>query len=245
MTAIQGITPSQVPQHVVVIMDGNGRWAEQQNKDRSYGHNHAIFSVQEVINASLKLDVKHLTLYTFSKENWSRPAEEVNNILTLIAHATAEYTSSLMRDNICVRYLGDFGSFPTAIQEAMRSVEEATAQNTGLQAYFAVSYSGRWEIARAARKIAQDTIDKRISVEEIDEKCLQSYLNYPDTPDPELLIRTGGEMRISNFLLWQLAYTELYVTKVLWPDFRKKHFYNAIRSYQRRNRRFGEVTKSI
>ena len=241
---IKGIDYKQVPQHVAVIMDGNGRWAEQQGKARSYGHSSALTAIIEVVKASLTVGVQHITLYAFSTENWQRPTEEVTNILQVMLYALREYSDLLVQNGTRVQYLGDLSTFDPSVQQQLHTLAKNTEHNTRLRLFIALNYSGKWELSQAAQRIAQEAVAGRVLCEDIDEKMIARRLIYPEVPYPELLIRTSGEMRISNFLLWQLAYTELYITKVLWPDFKRKHFYTAIKAYQRRERRFGEVCKA-
>ncbi|HVD97294.1 MAG TPA: isoprenyl transferase [Cytophagaceae bacterium] len=239
------IDKSKLPEHVAVIMDGNGRWAKQKGALRIFGHQNAVKSVRDVIESAAELGIKYLTLYAFSTENWSRPKDEVNALMELLVSTLRSEINELHKNNIRLTTIGNITDLPEVCQQQLGESKEITSQNTGLTLIIALSYSGRWEIVEAVKKIAEDTKAGKLSPESIDEQTVSSYLSTHNIPDPELLIRTSGEKRISNFLLWQIAYSELYITDVLWPDFRKDHFYEAIHDYQKRERRFGKTSEQI
>jgi len=237
----ENIIPERVPQHVAIIMDGNGRWAKQQGKERIFGHFQGVESVRESVQACLEIGVKHLTLYAFSTENWNRPQEEVNALMELLVDTILAEVPSLNERGIRIRFIGDRHLLPQKCINTIEQAEQLTEQNHQLQLILALSYSGRWEIAKAVRRITE----VGIKPDEITEDLISSYLETSDIPDPELLIRTSGEQRISNFLLWQIAYAELFFTDQLWPDFNKEMFFDAIRNYQGRERRFGKTSEQI
>lgn len=233
------LDPRRIPQHVAIIMDGNGRWARQRGLPRYVGHSAGAESVRNAIEAARQVGVRFLTLYTFSAENWRRPAEEVSALMELIEHKIREEIHALHENAVRVKVLGRLEELPQSLQEELQRDMELTACNTGLTLYLALNYGGRREIADAARRLGADLLAGRLRLEEVDETRFARYLYAPEAPDPELLIRTGGEMRLSNFLLWQAAYTELWITPTLWPDFTKADFYHAIYDFQQRKRRFG------
>ncbi|WP_215224285.1 isoprenyl transferase [Echinicola shivajiensis] len=241
----EAIHKENIPNHIAIIMDGNGRWAQGKGAKRVFGHRNAITAVREAITGANDLGVKYLTLYTFSTENWSRPKFEVNAIMELLMNTMTSQLPDLMKDNVKLTYVGDFNSLSSRFQKKLSEVMEATSGNTGMTLVLALSYSGRWELTNAVKDIAKKVADKEIDLEAVTEEYISSSLLTKDIPDPALLIRTSGELRISNFLLWQLAYTELYFTEVLWPDFRKEHLYEAIVDYQNRERRFGKTGAQI
>ncbi len=245
MSFKEKINLDNLPRHIAVIMDGNGRWAKQHGAIRTFGHKSAIKSVREVAEASAELGVKYLTLYTFSTENWSRPKEEVSAIMQLLAHTISRETKTLIKNDIRLEVIGDMSGLPKNCQNKLNKSIESTRENKSMVLSLALNYSGRWEIVEAVKRIAQDVTENQVKIEEINESLFNNYLTTNSFPDPELLIRTSGEMRISNFLLWQLAYSEIYVTKVLWPDFTKEHLYEAIVDYQNRERRFGMTGEQI
>lgn len=222
-------------------MDGNGRWAKRQGAKRIFGHRNAIEAVRQTTEASAELGIKYLTLYAFSTENWDRPKAEVKGLMELLVSTIKKETSTLTKNNVRLSAIGDTTSLPISCQRELRESMEITRDNDGLNLILALSYSGRWEILRAIRELLKDVKNDTIGLEDINNDLFSSYLCTKDIPDPELLIRTSGEMRISNFLLWQIAYTELYITDILWPDFRKENLYEAIVAYQKRDRRFGKV----
>lgn len=235
------INPEKLPRHIAVIMDGNGRWAKQKGAARIFGHRNAIQAVREISEGCGELGVDYLTLYTFSTENWARPQDEVNGLMELLVDALQKELETMQKNKVRLMTIGNTESLPVSCQVKLQDTMRQTAGNTGLKLILALSYSGRWEITEAVRKIAQDVADGRLTTADISENRISDYLNTSGIPDPELLIRSGGEMRISNFLLWQLAYTEIYVTKKFWPDFRKEDLFEAIVDFQQRERRFGKV----
>ncbi|GAB3712486.1 isoprenyl transferase [Spirosoma flavus] len=239
------IDPSNLPQHIAVIMDGNGRWAKKQGAARVFGHHNAIKAVREVTEGCAELGVKFLTLYAFSTENWNRPKFEVDALMTLLVHTIRGEIKTLMNNNVKLATIGHTTSLPNDCQRELAEAIRETAGNTGLTLVLALSYSGRWEILEAARQLALEVQAGRLSPERIDENVFKQHLTTHNMPDPELMIRTSGEMRISNFMLWQLAYSELYMPDVLWPDFRREHLYQAIISYQNRERRFGKTSEQL
>jgi undecaprenyl diphosphate synthase len=230
-----------LPQHVAVIMDGNGRWAKKKGALRIFGHNNAIKAVRDTAEGCAELGVKYLTLYAFSTENWGRPKEEVDALMQLLVSTIRGEAKTLNKNNIRLTTVGDINQLPQQCQAELQEAMEITKNNTRMTLVLALSYSGRWDIMQAVKKIARKIENKELTADSLDEAVLVQHLATEGMPDPELLIRTSGEMRISNFLLWQLAYTELYITDILWPDFRKKHLYDAIASYQKRERRFGKI----
>lgn len=239
------IDKDKIPNHIAVIMDGNGRWAQKKGAMRIFGHRNAMTAVREVIEGSAELGVKHITLYAFSTENWSRPQDEINALMELLVNAIADEVDNMMKNNIRLSTIGDTNSLPHACQSNLRNAMQTTGGNTGLEVILALSYSGKWEITEAVKSIVEKVVSKELEIKEITQELISSHLNTKGIPDPELLIRTSGELRISNFMLWQMAYTELYFTEVLWPDFRKEHLHEAILAYQRRERRFGKTGAQI
>ena len=232
---------NNMPNHIAVIMDGNGRWAKRKGAARIFGHRNAIQAVTDVTEACGELGIKYLTLYAFSTENWGRPKDEVEGLMELLVSTLKKELGNLMENQVRLTTIGDISHLPTSCQRNLQDAKDATRNNTGLHVMLALNYSGRWEITQAARRLASEVKEGKIQPEDIDERRIANYLETAGVPDPELLIRTSGEMRISNFLLWQIAYTEIYITKTLWPDFRKEDLYEAIYSYQHRERRFGKV----
>jgi len=230
-----------LPRHVAVIMDGNGRWARERGEDRVFGHAHGVESVRAVVRAAGELGVEYLTLYAFSTENWSRPKEEINALMELLVNSLAGEVDELIAQGVRLRSVGALKSLPEACRDALRDVEARTADCTGLTLILALSYSGRWEITEAVRSVVRSGMD----VDDIDEDSLRQHMELPDVPDPELLIRTSGEQRLSNFLLWQLAYSELHFTPVMWPDFREDHFRAAVHEFRGRERRFGRTGEQM
>jgi len=231
----------ELPEHIACIMDGNGRWAQRREKARFVGHHEGVTSVREVTEACAEIGVEHLTLYTFSTENWERPDQEVNALMELLIHTVEEERATLMENDIRLRTIGELSQLPTACQEALDRTKEDTAENERMTLTLALSYSGRTELVQTMKAIAQRVQDGEVDPTDIDESMIQGHLDTAGIPDPDLLIRTGGEYRLSNFLLWQCAYTELFITEEYWPDFRRDQLYEAIRSYQDRDRRFGRV----
>jgi len=245
MSLIDSIDKERIPKHIAIIMDGNGRWAKQRGTQRIFGHRNGVTAVRSVIEASAELGVKYLTLYAFSTENWSRPKIEINALMSLLINTINAETDTLLKNNISLKTIGDLESLPKEVQKKIHEVIAKTAHCTGLTVILALSYSSRWEITNALKLILQDYDLKKVRIDEIKEETLANYLNTAGIPDPELMIRTSGEYRISNFLMWQLAYTELYFTPVLWPDFNKEYFYEAIVDFQRRERRFGKISEQL
>lgn len=237
----ENIDFSNLPQHIAVIMDGNGRWAKGKGAARIFGHRNAIQAVKDITEGCGELGVKHLTLYAFSTENWGRPKEEVDALMELLVNTLQKEIHMLHENNVKLVTLGDLNYLPTACQSNLKEAVEATKNNDGLRLQLALSYSGRWEIIKAVKEIMTKVADGTLRVEDMNETVFSNYLETAGVPDPELLIRTSGEMRISNFLLWQIAYTEIYISQTLWPDFRKEDLYEAICAYQKRERRFGKV----
>lgn len=236
---------SRLPKHIAIIMDGNGRWAKTQGKPRVFGHKNGVVSVREVTEASAELGVEFLTLYAFSTENWARPQIEVNALMTLLVETVKSEVKTLMKNNIRLLAIGDIGKLPDKTRNALLKAIEETKNNSRMTLVLALNYSSRWEIVEAAKQIAQDVKDGKIEIQQIDANLFSNFLATKNIPDPELMIRTSGERRISNYLLWQAAYAELYFTNVLWPDFRKEDFYHAIYDYQNRERRFGMVSEQL
>lgn len=245
MSLLEKINKNYLPQHIAIIMDGNGRWAKQKNEERYEGHKAGVTAVRKITEAAGQLDIPYLTLYTFSKENWNRPEEEVKALMSLMVQAIARETPDLIRDNVRLRTIGDISLLPDETKAALEDCMEQTSVSTGLNLILALSYSSRWEIVNAAKNIAEEVKDHKLSIDNITEETFSNFLTTKDIPDPDLLIRTGGEYRISNYLLWQLAYTELYFTETLWPDFDKEALYKAILDYQARERRFGKTSEQV
>jgi undecaprenyl diphosphate synthase len=241
----QQIDVNNLPKHIAVIMDGNGRWAKNQGAARVFGHKNAIKAVRETAESCAELGISYLTLYAFSTENWSRPKDEINALMQLLVSTIRGETQTLMKNNIRLRAIGNIDTLPKACQRELQEAIDITEHNTGLTLVLALSYSGRWEIVEAARKIAADVERGKLQATDITDDVFSRYLTTKNIPDPELLIRTSGEMRISNFLLWQIAYSELYMPDVLWPDFRREHLYEAILAYQKRERRFGRISEQV
>ena len=239
------IQKERIPRHVAIIMDGNGRWAKRQGLARMFGHRQGVETVHNITEIAAELGVEYLTLYAFSTENWNRPKEEVDALMALLVDTIVKETSTLMKNNIRLRTIGDLRRLPQSTYDKFMECIEQTSCNTGLTLVIALSYSARWELIRATQMIATAVKNGELLVEDIDERIMANYLTTCDLPDPDLLIRTSGELRISNFLLWQLAYTELYFTDCLWPEFTNEEFYRAIIDYQHRERRFGKTSEQI
>jgi len=239
------IEDNKLPQHVAIIMDGNGRWAKMRGKDRSEGHSEGVVSVRKVVEAAVAAKIKYLTIYTFSSENWNRPQSEIDALMRLMVAAIGRETPDLLKNNVRLQAIGDLKRLPEDVREALMDCISETSVSTGLTLILALSYSSRWEITEAAKRIADDMKSGKIEAESIDEQMVSSYLTTKGLPDPDLLIRTGGEKRISNFLLWQLSYAELYFTDIYWPDFREREFNDALEAYQNRERRFGMTSEQI
>lgn len=235
----------KLPKHIAIIMDGNGRWAAQFGNERTFGHEHGVEAVRSVVEGAGEIGIEYLTLYAFSTENWSRPKEEVDALMGLFVQAISEETDDLLKNNVRLRAIGDISSLPENVQEKFLWSINKLNSCTGLTLVIAISYSSRWEITEAVKQIAGQVKLGKIQPSEIDGSLIECYLNTSQIPDPELLIRTSGEVRISNFLLWQIAYSELYFTPKLWPDFRKEDLFEAIYDFQNRERRFGKTSQQL
>ncbi|MBL7893647.1 MAG: isoprenyl transferase [Bacteroidia bacterium] len=235
----------KVPQHIAIIMDGNGRWAKQQGEDRIFGHHEGVNSVREIVEAAAEVGVKYLTLYAFSTENWNRPKEEVDALMELLVATISMETPQLNKNGVKLEAIGNLKSLPQGCYDELQQSIEITKNNTRLTLVLALSYSSKWEIIEAVKQLATEVKEGKTAIDAIDENSIAQHLCTKKYPDPELMIRTSGEHRISNFLLWQLAYAEFYFTDTLWPDFRKKEFFDAIKSYQSRERRFGKTSEQI
>lgn len=245
MASFEDVNKENIPKHVAVIMDGNGRWAKQQGKLRVFGHKSGVKAVQATIEASAKIGIKFVTLYAFSTENWNRPKLEVNALMNLLIDTIKKEVKTLNKNKIRLMAIGDLNSLPKNAQEKLQTAINDTAHNTHMTLVLALSYSAKWEITNAVKGIAEQVKNGTIDIENIDEALIDTSLSTKDIPDPELMIRTSGEHRISNFLLWQLAYSELYFTPKLWPDFREEDLYDALICYQSRERRFGKTSDQL
>ncbi len=235
----------KLPRHVAIIMDGNGRWAKERGKPRVFGHHSGVLAVREVTEAAAELGIEYVTLYAFSTENWNRPALEVTALMTLLVETIYKEVATLNKNNIRLEAIGDLGKLPPKTYKALLKGIEETKKNTRMTLVLALNYSARWEILHAVRSIADKVAAQQLAPESIDDSIFESELSTFNMPDPELLIRTSGETRISNFLLWQIAYAELYFTETFWPDFRKENFYQALIDYQNRERRFGKTSEQL
>ena len=245
MTFKEQINPERLPAHVAVIMDGNGRWAKLRGMDRIFGHQQGVKAVRQVIEAAAEIGIKYLTLYAFSTENWGRPDEEVSALMGIMVQSLNNETDTLIKNNIRLTTIGDTERLADDVKERLMETIRLTSSCTGLNLIVAMSYSSRWEILQAAKRLAEEIGAGSINPEAVSEHDFEKYLATIGVPDPELMIRTSGEIRISNFLLWQLAYTELYFTDILWPDFGKEEFYQAIVDFQKRERRFGRTSEQV
>lgn len=245
MSIPESIDRSRLPQHIAIIMDGNGRWAKERGEDRVYGHYEGVVSVRTIVDACGELGIGYLTLYAFSAENWNRPKAEVDALMELLVNTIRKEVEDLKKNNVRLHVIGDFASLPDICQQELNEAMEITANNTGLNLILALSYSSRDEIARAARLVAEKVAVGHINSADVTDDLIRQHLYTAQFPDPELMIRTSGECRISNFLLYQLAYAELYFTNVHWPDFRKPDLYEALTNYQHRERRFGKTSEQI
>ena len=241
----QQIQPDRIPRHIAIIMDGNGRWAKRQGLARMFGHRKGVETVHEITEAAAELGIEYLTVYAFSTENWNRPKEEVDALMSLLVDTIVKETPTLMKNNVRLLTIGDLDRLPAEARRKFNECMLQTSVNTGLRLVVALSYSSRWEIIRAVRDIADEVKSGTMCLEDINEQTVSAHLTTADMPDPDLLIRTSGELRISNFLLWQLAYSELYFTSCLWPEFNAEEFYRAIVDYQHRERRFGMTSEQI
>lgn len=235
----------EIPKHIAVIMDGNGRWAKSRNQSRIFGHRQGVSSVRDIVECCGQIGVKYLTLYTFSTENWKRPKSEVSILMKLLIKALKDETDRLHENNVRLNAIGDLSTLPEKVRTELTDAMEKTKDNKLMTLTLAISYSGRWDILNAVKNISSDIKKSKINPEQINEKLFSEYLTTNILPDPDLLVRTGSEFRISNFLLWELAYTEIYIDKVFWPEFRREHLYEAIREYQKRERRFGLVSEQL
>lgn len=244
MSLSEQINKNSLPEHIAIIMDGNGRWARQRGKDRIFGHHQGVKALREVIEASAELQIGYLTVYAFSTENWGRPDEEVSALMGIMVESLNNETTTLLKNNIKLSAIGDTDRLATDVRDRLMETINLTSEATGLNLIVAMSYSSRWEITEAAKKMAYD-ITSGLDPESITEFNFSNYLATAGIPDPELMVRTSGELRISNFLLWQMAYTELYFTDTLWPDFGKQELYKAIIDFQKRERRFGKTSEQL
>ena len=238
-------TGGEIPRHIAIIMDGNGRWAKKRGLPRIAGHTEGVESVRDTVEACGQLGVRFLTLYAFSTENWKRPKEEVSLLMRLLLKALKDETDRLHTNNVRIQAIGEIAALPQEVQNELLDDIQKTKDNTGLTLILALSYSGRWDITRAVRRIVHDAATAGLTEERVTDELVGSYLSTAGIPDPDLLVRTSGEFRISNFLLWQLAYTEIYITPRYWPGFRRDELYAAIRDYQKRERRFGMVSEQV
>jgi undecaprenyl diphosphate synthase len=242
---ISKIDKSRVPEHVAIIMDGNGRWAKQHEKERFFGHQQGVEAVRTAIKAAAEVGVKYLTLYTFSTENWNRPKEEVDALMSLLVSAIRNEMESLKENQVRMRAIGDLESLPTECYNEFQRLVEETANDTGLTVVLALSYSGRSELTHAARKMAEEVKNGQLKPEDITPEVVSKHLYDSEIPDPDILIRTGGEYRISNFLLWQLAYSEFFFLPIMWPEFQKEDLWQVILDFQSRERRFGKTGEQV
>lgn len=245
MSLKEKISKEKLPSHIAIIMDGNGRWAKQKGEKRTFGHENGVKAVRDTVEAAAEIGIKYLTLYAFSTENWNRPKDEVDALMSLLVHTINEETKTLNKNNIRLQAIGDVKSLPTACYNELQEAIENTKNNTHMTLVLALSYSAQWEIINAVKEIAKKIADKKLSPEDITVDVFNDHLCTTGIPDPELMIRTSGEHRISNFLLWQLAYSELYFTDTFWPDFGKEEFYEAVVDYQNRERRFGKTSDQL
>ncbi len=239
------IQKEKLPQHIAIIMDGNGRWAKERNKNRLFGHQQGVLSVREVVEGCAEVGVQYLTLYAFSTENWNRPQAEVNGLMELLVSTLRSEIEKLHENNIKLDVIGDIDSLPSICIAQLEEAKELTKHNDGLTLVLALSYSAKWEIIRAVQQIASQVQDGKLKAADVNDDTIKQHLSTSHIPDPELMIRTSGEHRISNFLLYQLAYAELYFTNTHWPDFRKENLFEAILNYQNRERRFGKISEQL
>ncbi len=244
-TILERIDREHLPKHVAIIMDGNGRWAKERGEDRLFGHFHGVQSVRDVVEASAEIGIRYLTLYAFSTENWDRPQAEVAGLMELLVNTVRREVDQLKKNGIRLHVIGDFSMLPPSARQELSEALDLTAENDQLHLILALSYSGRWDLTQAFQQLAQKVQSGALRAESIDADTLSAHLSTRDFPDPELMIRTSGEHRISNFLLYQLAYAELYFTETLWPDFRRQHLYEALLDYQQRERRFGKTSEQL
>ncbi len=245
MALLQQIDRDKLPEHIAIIMDGNGRWAKEKGSMRIFGHKNGVSAVRDIVEGAVELGIKYLTLYAFSTENWNRPQLEVSALMELMVSTMSSETKKLMNNQIRLNAIGDLASLPQKVYKKLQVSMAETSHNKGLTLTLALSYSSRWEITNTVRKLVKKVECGEIKSEEINEQLVSANLNTGEMPDPELMIRTGGELRISNYLLWQLAYAELYFTPKLWPDFRKEDLLHAVIDYQKRERRFGMISEQL
>lgn len=245
MNDLKHIDLNKTPKHIAIIMDGNGRWAKKHGQERLYGHGFGVESVRETLKAAKELKVEYLTLYAFSTENWNRPKEEVDGLMDLLVRSIANEVDELNESNVRLTAIGDLAGLPNGCQQELESAMQKTALNTGITLILALNYSARWEILKAVKQIAEEVQSNSLPLEAIHQELFSDYLTTKSFPDPELLIRTSGEHRVSNFLLWQIAYTEFHFSDVLWPDFKKEHLYEAVIDFQNRERRFGKISEQL
>lgn len=245
MSLFEKIDHRRLPAHIAIIMDGNGRWAKEKGLERAEGHREGVNAIRKVVEAAIEASVQTLTLYAFSTENWRRPTEEIEGLMNLMVYAITQETADLRKNGVSIASIGDKNRLPLHVREALEVCIHETAEGKNLKLVIALSYSSKWELAEATRRITSDVIGGTLKTEDITEETISRYLSTCDLPDPDLLIRTGGEQRISNFLLWQCAYAELYFTDTFWPDFGKEELYKAILDYQGRERRYGKTSEQI
>ncbi len=245
MSFKEKLIKEKLPKHIAIIMDGNGRWAKKRGKARIFGHKKGVKSVHKIVEAAGEIGIDYLTLYAFSTENWNRPKDEVNDLMMLLVATINSEINTLIKNNVRLLTIGNLDDLPTKVSQKIMEAVNKSKNNTGLKLILALSYSSRWEIVNAVKKIGNQIEQKNINIKDINDELFSDYLTTAKIPDPELLIRTSGEYRISNFLLWQIAYAELYFTEKLWPDFEKEDFYEAICNFQNRERRFGKTSEQI
>lgn len=245
MSLLEKISRDTTPKHVAIIMDGNGRWAQQQGEERLFGHNFGVESVRETLKGAQEIGMEYLTLYAFSTENWNRPKEEVDGLMDLLVKTISYEVEELHNSNVVIRTIGDIEGLPESCRHELKAAFETTKNNTGIQLILALNYSSKWELVNATKEIASKVANGEVNLEDVNDEMISNQLSTKGIPDPELLIRTSGEHRVSNFLLWQIAYSEFHFTDVLWPDFGREDLYKAILDYQSRERRFGMVSAQI
>ena len=245
MSLLEKINRDTAPKHIAIIMDGNGRWAQQQGEERLFGHNFGVEAVRETLKAAQDMNVEHLTLYAFSTENWSRPKEEVDGLMDLLIKTIGNEVEELHNSNVVISTIGNTSGLPESCQKELRDAYETTKNNSGINLILALNYSAKWELTNATREIARLVAAKEIGLDDVNDDLISDHLSTKGIPDPELLIRTSGENRVSNFLLWQIAYSEFHFTEILWPDFGREDLYKAVLDYQSRERRFGMVSAQI
>lgn len=245
MSLLEKINNKRIPSHIAIIMDGNGRWAKERGLNRAHGHQEGVVAVRKIVEAAIQAHVKFLTIYAFSTENWNRPDDEVDALMELMVHAIVKETPDLIKQGVRLLTIGDYERLPNKTKTALKECITQTEEGSSITLILALSYSSKWEITQAVKKMMGDIHNNQLTSEDLNEELLSDYLSTKGIPDPDLLIRTGGEKRISNFLLWQLAYAELYFTDTYWPDFREEHLYKAICNFQCRERRFGKTSEQI